>query len=177
MDDLELYHHGIKGMKWGIRRTPEQLGHDTSTTKKVASTVGKAASTVGKKVVSTAKTKKAEKQQKKADEAEAERQKKLRKKPISELTDDELKERIARLELEKRYADLSPKTVKTGEDWVARALRNAGESSLKNLAEQTFDTLGGEGINRIAAAFTGVENPNDPNYRVVNARKRQTSKK
>lgn len=23
----ELYHHGIKGMKWGIRRTPEQLGH------------------------------------------------------------------------------------------------------------------------------------------------------
>ena len=24
----ELYHHGIKGMKWGIRRTPAQLGHD-----------------------------------------------------------------------------------------------------------------------------------------------------
>lgn len=26
-DDNELYHHGIKGMKWGIRRTPAQLGH------------------------------------------------------------------------------------------------------------------------------------------------------
>lgn len=23
----ELYHHGIKGQKWGVRRTPEQLGH------------------------------------------------------------------------------------------------------------------------------------------------------
>ena len=23
----ELYHHGIKGQKWGVRRTPAQLGH------------------------------------------------------------------------------------------------------------------------------------------------------
>lgn len=22
-----LYHHGIKGQKWGVRRTPEELGH------------------------------------------------------------------------------------------------------------------------------------------------------
>lgn len=26
MDDW-LKHHGIKGQKWGVRRTPEQLGH------------------------------------------------------------------------------------------------------------------------------------------------------
>lgn len=29
----ELYHHGIKGMKWGVRRTPAQLGHKPYTDK------------------------------------------------------------------------------------------------------------------------------------------------
>lgn len=28
-----LQHYGIKGMKWGVRRTPEQLGHKTSSQK------------------------------------------------------------------------------------------------------------------------------------------------
>lgn len=25
---MSLWHHGIKGMHWGIRRTPEELGHE-----------------------------------------------------------------------------------------------------------------------------------------------------
>lgn len=28
-----LEHYGIKGMKWGVRRTPEQLGHKTASKK------------------------------------------------------------------------------------------------------------------------------------------------
>lgn len=30
----ELYHHGVKGMKWGVRRTKEQLGYKTYTPQK-----------------------------------------------------------------------------------------------------------------------------------------------
>lgn len=32
-----LEHYGIKGMKWGVRRSPEELGHRTSTKKKTSS--------------------------------------------------------------------------------------------------------------------------------------------
>lgn len=27
MSEIWIYHYGVKGMKWGVRRTPEQLGH------------------------------------------------------------------------------------------------------------------------------------------------------
>lgn len=38
MNQNELYHHGIKGQRWGVRRIPEQLGYnkkDSSVTKRV----------------------------------------------------------------------------------------------------------------------------------------------
>ena len=86
MDNNELYHYGILGMKWGIRRTPAQLGHRI-------------------------KQRKVEKQRKenlaKARQARAERQKKLKSGKLKpkEMTDAELQKAIQRLELEKKYMD------------------------------------------------------------------------
>ena len=39
----ELQHHGVKGMRWGVRRTPEQLGHKPTGPKKKKKTVAKKA--------------------------------------------------------------------------------------------------------------------------------------
>ena len=60
MNEYELYHHGIKGQKWGIRRTAAQLGHRVAKAAKTAGkAVGKGASKAGKaaKKVAVAKAK------------------------------------------------------------------------------------------------------------------------
>lgn len=76
----ELYHYGIKGMKWGVRRTPAQLGHVTA----------------GKK---SSRESKASKPKEKKTPGKTSR-------ITSSLSDDELQRRVNRLNLEERYDDL-----------------------------------------------------------------------
>lgn len=78
MDEM-LQHYGVKGMKWGVRRTPEQLGHRT---RKASSNEGRAGTSIKKKGAAAVKKK------------------------SSPMSDDELQKRINRLNLEERYADL-----------------------------------------------------------------------
>ena len=94
----ELMHHGIKDMKWGVRRYQNKDGSLTAAgrVRYGASKVGEVAKKVGAKAGSAIKKKREER-----------RVEKLRKKPLSKLTDAELKERIARLTEEKKAFDLT----------------------------------------------------------------------
>ena len=48
-----LQHHGILGQKWGVRRTPEQLGHKTKQSKASKEQKNKKALRTGRRVLKT----------------------------------------------------------------------------------------------------------------------------
>lgn len=48
----ELIHHGIKGQRWGVRRTPAQLGYKTKPKKRIMSEDAITANKLKKKKVS-----------------------------------------------------------------------------------------------------------------------------
>lgn len=104
--DYELYHYGVKGMKWGVRRTPEQLGHR-----------------IGQKNSESSLKKKAPKQVK---------NQKAAKSSVLSLSDEELKSRIERLNMEEKYLDLLDRR-KERNPTIRRKLAKAGEEVGKQL--------------------------------------------
>lgn len=160
MDPNELCHHGVKGMKWGVRRTKAQLGYPASTSKKTAKS--------GDLVTSFSRKRKAAKQQKIATTQTKHETTKPKNKSVSEMSDDELRSKISRLEMEKRYRDLAkasqPEQSK-GKKFVMSVLEKSGQ----NIATQATTYMMGQAVNK---AFAGVFN--DP--AIVNPKKGQKDK-
>lgn len=114
MTDYELYHHGIKGQKWGVRRTAAQLGHRVA---KAASKAGKAtgkALSKASKATSKFASKEATKAKKAAitsakqhfkEEKEKRYYKKLHKKKLSQMTDKEIADLTKRVKAEAGLKD------------------------------------------------------------------------
>lgn len=122
----ELYHYGVKGMKWGVRRTAAQLGH----------LVKKGASKIKDRISESNKKRKIRKQ----NEAN-------KRKPVSEMTDDELKQRLNRLDMEKRYSDYMKTLNPKKESRVKKVVGEILSSGIK--------TISNAGIQKISNALLG----------------------
>lgn len=96
--DRQLVHHGVVGMKWGVRRTPAQLGHKPKVTK-------------SKKNGSHPDYKNA------------------RKKSIRQMSDQELRIALNRLNMEEQYARMNPSRITRGRKALASALGTVGAVS------------------------------------------------
>lgn len=91
MTQNELYHYGVLGMKWGVRRTPAQLARARGERSSKTSSI----SVKKKEPTKESTTKK-----------------------LSEMSDDELRNTVRRLQLEKQYKDLNPEKVSIGKKFV-----------------------------------------------------------
>lgn len=149
MDD-ELYHHGVKGQKWGVRRTKAQLGYKTTSSAK-KKTTSKSTSTraVSKKTNSWVKNYLAKRStaKKKASTKNEQEADKPKKKSVSEMSDAELREKISRLQMEKQYKELtaSSKQNSRGKKFVMNVLEKSGE----NLATQVVNHYGATALNKM----------------------------
>lgn len=117
-----LCHHGVKGMKWGVRKDRRGTSFTSRLTRKKTQNQNK---------VSNKQT-----------------SKKTTKVSIKKLSDAELQSKIRRLQLEKQYRDLKKDEVSPGRKLVGEILKTSG----KTLGVQVANHVGGTAINKAFGA-------------------------
>jgi hypothetical protein len=143
MDNNQLTHHGVVGMKWGIRRTPAQLGHKTTSSKKKKLTFSERRAAKKKLKAKQKAAEVARKAKQTKEEYEAEKKKAIESGTAADvlkfkgkLTNQELNAAVNRLNMESQLSQLNSKTVKTGLDKVESAanqidrIRGAAEKGI-----------------------------------------------
>lgn len=117
MGETYIYHHGIKGMKWGVRRTPEQLGHRKKRSLKDA----------------------VESIKKKADAAAAAKQA-SKPKSVKDMSDEELRKVLNRLDMEKRYNQYLSEANQKKQSRAKKIVGDILESGVRTIANKAFES-------------------------------------
>ena len=115
----ELYHYGVPGMKWGVRRTHAQVRTDTINrqTKKLGqvSSLGRSTSSAFNEASNLA-----------GRAARSGKPSKKVRNELSKMSDQELRSRINRINMEQQYASLNPGKMARGAGHAANALAVIG---------------------------------------------------
>ena len=120
----ELYHFGIKGMRWGVRRYQNPDGSLTN---------------AGKNRLKKGQT----------SNEETDSSNKSKTKTVKEMSDDELSQAITRLQLEEKYKSLSPKNVSKGKEFVDTVANDVLKPAAIDIGKQVAKSLMVKGVNSL----------------------------
>lgn len=150
MENNTLSHYGIRGMKWGIRRYQNKDGSLTPAGKKrYDNDPDNDQDPIPEKSSGSSRASS-------SSSASA-------KKSVKDMTDEELRAAVARLELEKRYRDLNPQKVSAGRQFLDKAIMPAATEAGKQLARDYITKVGKKAL--------GLEDKKDADSYVTQLRK------
>lgn len=132
IDDIE--HHGVKGMKWGVRRSQASLdraaGRKTVKKKTVRSTLANRKAEKNKQKIAVARAKSKDTNTKSGRKtASANRR---------QLTDTDVSNLVKRLESEKKLKTLIDQDVSPGRSFAKTVMSDAGKRALTTVATGTM---------------------------------------
>lgn len=145
-EGLSLLHYGILGMRWGIRRTPEELGHAPRRT-------------IGERIrnrIALSKEKRREQSLKKATKTTVD---------VSSMSDEELSKVVNRLQLEKRYSDLMSElhpqrqsiAKKFLKDFASKSVDQIGQKMADKFVSRIFASKGSKDAEKFARDFRATK--------------------
>ena len=128
--DNELYHHGVKGMKWGVRKTPVRSSSG-ATQKRKSNTL------------SLFKKKKTTRKVSSANSSPSQT------KSIKDMSDDELQIKIDRARLEQKYLELNPNTVSRGRRITKSVMDDMIVPAAVDIGKQVAKSIMANGVNKV----------------------------
>lgn len=150
--DNELYHHGVKGMKWGVRKTPVRSSSGATRKRK-------------SNALSLFKKKKATRNVSSANSSPAQT------KSIKDMSDDELRKKIERVRLEQQYQQLNPPTVSRGQKIANRVMNHVIVPAAEEAGKQIVKSILTNSANKALGINTNNGNNNNNNNNNNNKKK------